>query len=588
MKSRSQINPSAMLSAVILCMVFTWEFSNAADYDKNYQAAPRAEYQREVPNDPHILPDPEQLRYSPAYRETRSEIFTRQVNVTPFGSNIIGDAANEPSIAVDPTNPDTIAIGWRQFDTISSDFRQAGYSYSADGGEHWTFPGVLEPGIFRSDPVLDSDAEGVFYYNSLTYDAGDFICSVFRSNDGGATWDAGTFAQGGDKQWMIIDKTGGMGHGYIYAFWTLYWSYCEPGHFTRSVNGGNSYPNCDLISGIPYWGTLAVGPEGELYIGGVSSINGSYVVSRSMTAQDTLEALDWDLSTFVDLGGSAVISAGPNPGGLLGQTWIATDNSQDSTRGNVYLLASVAADDDPDPMNVNLIRSEDNGLTWSDPIRVNDDPVESNAWQWFGTMSVAPTGRIDVVWLDTRDEPGTYLSSLYYANSTDGGDTWSENERLSESFDPHLGWPQQQKMGDYFHSVSDSFGMHLAWAATFNGEQDVYYSYITVNPEVGISDQPAGMAMSTEFSLEQNYPNPFNPSTRIQYNLPKAAQVSLIIYDIHGRSVAKLLETYQHQGAYERHWNGADDSGNQVGAGVYFASLQTGESMRTIKMIYMK
>jgi hypothetical protein len=60
----------------------------------------------------------------------------------------------------------------------------------------------------------------------------------------------------------------------------------------------------------------------------------------------------------------------------------------------------------------------------------------------------------------------------------DGGVTWSENVRLSDYFNSHLGWPNQNKMGDYFDMVSDSSGASLAWAATFNGEQDVYYSYI--------------------------------------------------------------------------------------------------------------
>ncbi len=48
---------------------------------------------------------------------------SHQVNVNAQGLNILGDAANEPSIAVDPTAPNRIAIGWRQFDTIASNFR---------------------------------------------------------------------------------------------------------------------------------------------------------------------------------------------------------------------------------------------------------------------------------------------------------------------------------------------------------------------------------------------------------------------------------------------------------------------------------
>src|ERR1041385_7388641 len=86
-----------------------------------------------------------------------------QVNVDTNGQNIVGDAANEPSLCLDPNNPKRIAIGWRQFDTTNSSFRQSGVSYTTNGGLTWTFPGNLDPGIFRSDPVLASDAYGVFY-----------------------------------------------------------------------------------------------------------------------------------------------------------------------------------------------------------------------------------------------------------------------------------------------------------------------------------------------------------------------------------------------------------------------------------------
>src|SRR4051794_12652930 len=49
-----------------------------------------------------------------------------QVNVTASNMNIVGDAANEPSISVDPTNPNKMTIGWRQFNSVSSNFRQGG------------------------------------------------------------------------------------------------------------------------------------------------------------------------------------------------------------------------------------------------------------------------------------------------------------------------------------------------------------------------------------------------------------------------------------------------------------------------------
>jgi len=121
-------------------------------------------------------------------------------------------------------------------------------------------------------------------------------------------------------------------------------------------------------------------------------------------------------------------------------------------------------------------RSDDGGFTWSEPVRVNDDLEGNGAWHWFGTMDVAPNGRIDAVWNDTRNSGGlANLSELYYAFSTDGGRTWSKNVPVSPQFDSRLGWPNQAKIGDYYGMVSDNTGTNIAYAATFNGEQDVYF-----------------------------------------------------------------------------------------------------------------
>ena len=60
-----------------------------------------------------------------------------------------------------------MAIGWRQFNSVMSDFRQGGWGFTTDAGTTWTFPGVLENNVFRSDPVLNSDEAGNFFYLSL-------------------------------------------------------------------------------------------------------------------------------------------------------------------------------------------------------------------------------------------------------------------------------------------------------------------------------------------------------------------------------------------------------------------------------------
>ncbi|HEY6907158.1 MAG TPA: hypothetical protein VI230_06785, partial [Ignavibacteriaceae bacterium] len=200
-------------------------------------AAPNPTSHHEVKDDDYVPVSRSEQGRSPAYRFVNTNIFTTQVNVDENGLNIVGDAANEPSIAVNPLDHNKMAIGWRQFNSVSNNFRQAGYGYTTNGGQSWTFPGVIEPGIFRSDPVLDYDTEGNFYYNSLT-NSPTYMCKVFKSSTGGSSWNSGADAQGGDKQWMTIDKTDGPGNGHIYAFWTSFYSVCYPGFFTRSTDAG--------------------------------------------------------------------------------------------------------------------------------------------------------------------------------------------------------------------------------------------------------------------------------------------------------------------------------------------------------------
>src|ERR1051325_10547720 len=156
------------------------------------------------------------LERSPRMVSPYGGFISYQVNVDAQGNNIVGDAANEPSITVNPTDGTKIAIGWRQFDSVLSDFRQGGWGFSTDGGTQWTFPGVLENNVFRSDPVLGPDDLGNFFYLSLL---STFFDTMWRSLNGGQNWTNIAPATGGDKQWFTIDKTNSTGHGFQYQFW---------------------------------------------------------------------------------------------------------------------------------------------------------------------------------------------------------------------------------------------------------------------------------------------------------------------------------------------------------------------------------
>jgi hypothetical protein len=91
-----------------------------------------------------------------------------------------------------------------------------------------------------------------------------------------------------------------------------------------------------------------------------------------------------------------------------------------------------------------------------------------------------------------------------------------------------------------------------------------------------------------DYELSQNYPNPFNPKTEINFALPKESEVSLIIYNIKGQIVNRLMEEHLGAGRYKITWEGRDSEGNKVASGIYFYRLTAGNYKETKKMIMMK
>jgi hypothetical protein len=99
-------------------------------------------------------------------------------------------------------------------------------------------------------------------------------------------------------------------------------------------------------------------------------------------------------------------------------------------------------------------------------------------------MSIAPNGRLDVVWNDNRayvnENPfDVKKSQLYYATSSDGGLTWSSNQPISGC------WVNGCAHGvrEYCQMISDDVGAHVAWAATFDGKTRIYHTRINAFTE---------------------------------------------------------------------------------------------------------
>lgn len=110
-----------------------------------------------------------------------------------------------------------------------------------------------------------------------------------------------------------------------------------------------------------------------------------------------------------------------------------------------------------------------------------------------------------------------------------------------------------------------------------------YSSVVNPIPSAA-GDPPAAYS----FDLAQNVPNPFNPVTTIRYELDRGGPVSLVIYDVRGHVVKRLVEGMQPAGSYSEMWNGRNESGAAVSSGVYFYKLRAGNKVRTRKMVLLK
>jgi len=131
-------------------------------------------------------------------------------------------------------------------------------------------------------------------------------------------------------------------------------------------------------------------------------------------------------------------------------------------------------------------------------------------------------------------------------------------------------------------TLSNSYSFRITAMDTLGSESD--YSQEVSGTILELENDLIPM----EFSLSQNFPNPFNPSTNIHYALPEASNVNVIVYDIIGREVVSLVNEFQASGHKQVSWNGKDNAGYNVSAGMYLYHIQAGDYKKTMKMVLLK
>lgn len=409
----------------------------------------------------------------------------------------------------------------------------AGISYSIDGGRSWQTTHIpnLAQGVNLGSGVVAVQQQ-TFCYVGVALDSNNLPHIIFaKSMDAGRTWTAPVLVSNidptvlQDKPWIAIDTNPTMG-GNIYISWTeLFSSGFNFGSrivCTSSFDGGSSFTRPVKVKSYDteqalQGSTIAIGPQGEVQLAwgdqGVSGISFASSINRGRTFSPPIVAAS--LFTYEMLG--TLLNSHFSANGLPS---IAVDTSNSASKGQIYLVFNARSPSQLlDKADVFLVRSSDGGQSWSQTRKLNDD--NSLTDQFMPSVAVATDGTVAAMWYDRRNDPlHNGFLEVYGTASTDGGQTFSTNQRISNASWLVLPTPpgiRSSYHGDYnqISAFTDAPGFFFNWGDDRNGQNaDVYGSLRTSLPpseDLILSpltpSQTIAAGQSTQYRIKVNSTN---------------------------------------------------------------------------------
>ena len=402
-----------------------------------------------------------------------------------FGNNT---SQNTPVMAVDAQHSSLIYVfrdtGNYRMEPGDSKF---GYAVSTDNGDTWTdkgsVPTLTSTQILYSDPSIacrpsSGDYHGYCYVAGMSCDptscAFDKV-EVAITTDGGLTWSNevnavpfGTW----DKPYIAVDNTGISPHdGYVYLV-AIDYSVGGLIKFMRSTNGGLTWPGTPKVLDLGHddcgdsGPVIQVASNGTIYVawlhqGGCGAgLSPAIELVRSSDYGVSWSAVK-TAATFTAPIGTTWVSfqcAYPSLNGYIGVTNYPAIGINPSNSSEVYAVFTEDPDGDNstgDSGNVYFAKSSDSGDTWSSTVQLNDDAAQND--QYWPFMAVSSSGTILVGWSDKRNDTNNLDTDIYGTTSTDGGTNWSANFKIApSSFPPAVNYDPNLAlcdMGDFNSAV---------------------------------------------------------------------------------------------------------------------------------------
>jgi hypothetical protein len=403
------------------------------------------------------------------------------------GGYIVTDAP----IVSNPLNPKHLLLG--SFDGNCPGSSALGFHLSRDGGSTWNPPTCM-PSIITTrrvywpadEPSVGYDRNGVAYIAGLYFDSEGFGYGfiAFQKSTDGTHWSKPAVAlrQPGHtfpyETWLTVDTNVGsprVNSLYVSGVMAEYQGKTQV-LVSHSTDGGATWTQAaaDSVQKNPEeddFTRMAVGKDGTVYVawqhcrgkngsGGALCPTVHMMFSKSTDGGNTWSSPQqmatvkmphyWELPNT-------------NQERVYNYPVIGVDNSNGPHAGNLYVVMYTWTGTH---LRVQVIRSSDGGNTWSKPVPVA--PATETHDQFFPSLSVSPTGKVGVSWLDRRNDPNNIDYQAFAAISSDGGKSFQPNWQLTTAFS-NPGQGGGNWMGDYTGNTFAGADFLAAWMDSSNG-----------------------------------------------------------------------------------------------------------------------
>jgi len=421
----------------------------------------------------------------------------------------INSTQSENSVFVDPSNPDVVLNSNNSTQNPVGSLYGANDLYSFNIGETWEGEVEGAGGSNSGDPTTSIGLNGRWYVNYIDNPGG---MGISYSDNQGTSWSTVTIAPNpgslADKNHMWIDNSLSSSYeGNLYVAWTNFGGSNDTEiAMSYSDDDGATWNTNNNVSGAVNAGShnqgvnISTGPNGEVYA--VWAIYDDWPTDESAIgmAKSLDGGVTWEPAVRVISNIKGIRNTGVSKNMRVNSFPVcAVDCSNGADRGAVYITwANVGTPgvNTGSDIDVYIIKSIDEGDTWADPIKVNQDDSGMGKEHYFPWIACdAGTGILSVIFYDDRNVSSSQCET-YCANSSDGGLTWEDFKVSDVSFTPSaIPGLAGDYFGDYLGITAQDGWVYPVWTDNRSGTAMTYCSPYQTNP----LNRPQNLVGTIEF-----------------------------------------------------------------------------------------